>query len=115
MDRRHAVGGLRLPLSGSRMTTDLNLNAEQLLEWSLDQPLTTRCLFCDWTITGTHRTNQDEYRKHAWKAHRKKVKAPRHRRPHWAPIVLGKGLSVDENIANARAEGAAAWTSEEAA
>lgn len=70
------------------------------------QPVTTRCLFCDWTLEGINETNRVEAVRHQQEAHGIFAKK---RRKQGAKSPWRSDKALDDNIAEARKMGAATW------
>lgn len=77
-----------------------------------DQTVVTRCLYCtEFEYRGTLDEGKEEYADHAKKEHgivAKEHAIKRKRRSGWS-----SQKALEENIASARAQGAARWTSDE--
>ncbi len=78
----------------------------RLVEERLAQPAVGRCLHCDWTASGMLAETRAAHQKHREHEHPDAVstRKPMHRRR----IKVGT-KPLEENIANARTEGAATW------
>jgi predicted ATPase with chaperone activity len=76
-----------------------------------DKPtVTTRCAVCGWTQTGPTDTNYTAFIQHRLEAHGQTTRPPRKKRQ-GAPSWSGSTRNVEENVANARQQGAATWAS----
>ena len=83
-------------------------------QWELDrillrdqQHMTVRCAFCPWTFTGTFGDGKHASAEHRAAEHPQAVSTRRKR--HRVVSVMAGARPVEENIAKARAEGAATW------
>lgn len=81
---------------------------QRLLDQRESVQVTARCAWCEWEMHGTVRDTRAEYAEHRELAHPDvKVKA---RRPRHRPYrVMQSETNLEDNIANARAQGAAGW------
>ena len=82
---------------------------ERILSERLSQHNTTRCQWCpDIVFEGTVAETRDLYAAHRLEHHPEAK--PRKHKKHIVPMrTLLSGKTLDDNIANARVEGAATW------
>lgn len=74
--------------------------------------VTARCVNCRWTLEGTVQETREAFLAHRTTKHPEVV--PRPRRKRHRPLSALQGLrSLDDNIAAARAQGAAGWAGAE--
>lgn len=84
---------------------------KDLVEWANKQPVVTSCAHCAWTHQGTLEQGRDAHLQHRQEAHGingKHRRVQSHRSP-WVKNAAG----LTDNIANARATGAAGWASDD--
>lgn len=72
--------------------------------------VTARCARCDWTLEGTVLDTREAFRDHRVTAH-PEVKPVVRRKRHRPFGALQSAKSLDDNIENARKQGAASWES----
>jgi hypothetical protein len=80
---------------------------QRLLDERLDVHVTERCALCDWTTVGALRTTRDAFLQHRTTEHPEVRPKPRRTRYRPHGMVLSSNLT--DNVANARAQGAAGW------
>lgn len=78
----------------------------------MDVQTTTRCAICGWSMFGWLATVQEAYAAHRREAHPEIQPPPRVRRNRVHGQYKGD-VGIDDNIAAARAQGAAGWVGEE--
>lgn len=92
----------------ARGTDILQKAADRYRDERLQQPVVQRCSHCEWTITGILLETGPAFRAHLGEHHPDiTIIARRPRRTTRLPKVTEKTL--DDNIANARAQGASIW------
>lgn len=81
---------------------------QRLLDQREAVVVTARCAWCQWELAGTVKDTRDAYATHRKAEHPEvKVKARiRRRRPY---RQFASETNLDDNIQNARAQGAATW------
>lgn len=79
-------------------------------QWAAQRPVTTKCLHCDWEFEGTC-----EDGRHAHEIHRRRKHGltATHRRRYSSRTPWAQTTNLGDNVANARAEGAAGWVSDD--
>lgn len=70
--------------------------------------VTARCAFCKWELEGTVADSRTAYLAHRLQAH-PEVKPPARRKRQRPFGQLSNRRTLDENIANARGQGASTW------
>ena len=70
--------------------------------------VTEGCANCDWTAHGTVRDMREQFHQHRLAAHPEIQPKPRRKRHRFVGAV-STGKSLDENIENARKQGASTW------
>lgn len=75
-----------------------------------EQSLVTGCLHCEWVYEGTLDEGKEEFAAHAKEEHgiEAKPQIKRRRRSSWT-----SRKALEDNIAGARAQGAARWTDDD--
>ena len=81
---------------------------QRLLDQRLAVVVTARCYWCAWQQEGTVADTQAAYTEHRRVAHPEVTVKPRRKR-HRPYRQMASETSLDDNIANARAQGAAGW------
>lgn len=83
--------------------------AERILAERLEQPNTGRCAWCpSFVVEGTLAKTRDALLAHRLE-HHPDVKPRKHQRRIVPMVTLAGGKTLDQNIANARGQGAATW------
>lgn len=73
--------------------------------------LAQSCLWCDWTMSGQLRDVRAAFQEHRADAHADRP-LPKRTKRHRPFRQFNSNTNVDDNIANARAQGAATWVTE---
>ena len=82
---------------------------ERLTEEKLSQRIISKCNHCStWRAEGELRETKALYREHLADKHPEVEVVPHRKKRSHMPRIAGK-KSLDENIANARSQGGAAW------
>lgn len=85
---------------------------QRRLEERETTPVVARCAWCDWTLAGDVRTAREAHAQHRAENHPDRVVKPRRKR-HRPFRQFNSNTSIDDNIAAARAQGAAVWAGPE--
>lgn len=81
---------------------------QRLLDDKESVHVTVRCAWCPWSLSGDLRTARDAHRAHRTTEHSDKPIRERRKR-HRPARQFHSASNLDDNIANARAQGAATW------
>ena len=92
----------------ARGRSTLDAWEQRLLDQREAVHVTARCAWCPWQLAGTVLETREAHAAHRTLAHPEVRVKPRHkrRRPY---RQMASETNLDDNIQNARAEGAAAW------
>ena len=95
----------------SRGNAILEAWEQRRLEERETTPVVARCAWCAWTLAGDVRTTREAHAQHRATDHPDRL-MPTRRRRHRPFRQFNSGTNIDDNIANARQQGAATWVSE---